>query len=154
MTILALKAAKHVGKRTDWKLPNLQYQKIIYVAHVLHLGAENEPLVWGKFEVSEFGPIHPILYKKLRIFGFGAVQKSHPWFDSVEDLGRNTESRWLDEVIKAFPPENGGRLVEILRQITHTWTRHKILSGSNPVISRSQMIEECEPLKRRVFLST
>ena len=49
MSVHVLQAAKFAAGRSGWTLSNLALQKIIYVAHMLHLGTHGRPLVKGGF---------------------------------------------------------------------------------------------------------
>ena len=148
MTILAFQAAKHLGQKADWKYSNLEYQKLIYIAHVFHLGAEGRPLVWGDFEAWKYGPVHPELYRELKVFGAAAVPRSFLPFQLVKDVSEGTESQWLDDASEAFPPGNGARLVAVTRLATSAWTRHYKTNLERFVIPTDAMIEEYRALQQ------
>ena len=56
MAISVLEAAKHIGARSHWSLSNLKMQKLLYIAHMFHLGIYNKPLVCEFFEAWDYGP--------------------------------------------------------------------------------------------------
>ena len=99
MPISVLQAAKYMGKLSSWSLSNLEMQKLLYIAHMLHLGDHNHPLVRGNFEAWDLGPVHPVLYHRAKVFGARPVENI---FRSVSNLKDGTERDMLDEAIKEF----------------------------------------------------
>ncbi len=67
MAISVLDAANHLCEKSEWTLTQLELQKLLYLSHMIHLGFYKSPLVYGDFEAWEFGPVHPELYKIVRI---------------------------------------------------------------------------------------
>ena len=60
MAVSALSAGKRLGKHSGWTLSNLAMQKLLYIAHMYHLGMyDATPLVTGHFEAWDYGPVHP-----------------------------------------------------------------------------------------------
>mgnify|MGYP006283548483 CR=1 FL=1 len=81
MTVSVLSAAKRLAARSGWTLSNLELQKILYLAHMVHLGrTDGAPLVHGLFEAWDYGPVHPDLYHRVKIFGSSPV-KNIPGFN-------------------------------------------------------------------------
>lgn len=68
-------AAKFFCERSGWSLTNLALQKIIYIAHMVHMG-ENDGarLVNETFEAWDYGPVSPRLYARVRVFGADPVR--------------------------------------------------------------------------------
>jgi uncharacterized phage-associated protein len=50
MAVSVASAAKRLCEKTGWTLSNLELQKILYIAHMFHLGETGQPLVPGHFE--------------------------------------------------------------------------------------------------------
>lgn len=142
MTVLAIQAAKHLGQKSNWKYSNLEYQKLIYIAHMFHLGAEHEPLVFGNFEAWPYGPVHPDVYHLLKLFGALAVPKTFGLFKFIEDIETGSESAWLDDAANAFPPGNGARLVAVTHQKQSAWQRHHGTNRKSVVIPTDSIIAE------------
>lgn len=71
MSISVLSAAKYIGELSGWSKTNLELQKIIYLAHMIHLGEHglDSPLVKGYFQAWDFGTVHRELYQKAKNFG-------------------------------------------------------------------------------------
>src|SRR5690606_34271187 len=61
-----LVAARTLGELSAWQLTNLQIQKVLYIAQMLHLGRTGEPLFSDRFEAWELGPVVPRLYRALK----------------------------------------------------------------------------------------
>ena len=147
MTIHVLRAAKHLGLQSNWKYSNLEYQKVIYIAHMFHLGAENEPLVSGEFEAWKYGPVHPELYRYLKVYGPLPVPRTFALFGQVRNLREGSESWWLDDAVEAFPPGSGARLVAITHREESAWTKHYEENRAGVVIPAESIIEEYEALQ-------
>ncbi len=148
MTILALRAAKYLSKQSQWKYSNLELQKILYIAHVFHFGADDSPLVHGNFEAWEFGPVHPDLYHTLKVFGARSVPRSFGIFDFTADLEEGSESRWLSDAAVAFPPGSGPGLVAFTRQEHTAWSKHYKHGECFNVIPWESIVDEYRLLTR------
>ena len=124
MTIPVLQAARHLGVKSRWTLSNLHLQKMLYLAHMVYLGDhDGEPLVFGRFQAWDYGPVHPDLYHHLKEFGADAV-KDYGQFDQYEDLPRRSpERKLLNQVVKAFPysKDLGPKLVAITHWRRGAW---------------------------------
>ena len=70
MTVSTNAAAEFICERSGWAITQLSLQKILYIAHMVHMGRGHGPLVPGHFEAWDYGPVHPVLYQKVK--GFGA----------------------------------------------------------------------------------
>jgi uncharacterized phage-associated protein len=50
--------------------PNLQLQKILYLAQMIYMGhTAGGRLADGSFEAWDYGPVEPSVYRKVRMFG-------------------------------------------------------------------------------------
>ena len=74
MAISVLSAAKHMGQFSAWTLTHLELQKLLYLSHMIYLGSHGKPLISGSFEAWAYGPVHPDLYHKAKIFGSDPVE--------------------------------------------------------------------------------
>jgi uncharacterized phage-associated protein len=54
------------GERMNLAITNMAINKIIYFAHGWYLADRNSPLVDGKFEAWEHGPVLPIIYHQFK----------------------------------------------------------------------------------------
>lgn len=74
-TVSVFSAAKRLGEHSGWTLTNLEMQKMLYMAHMYFLGEIQVPLVNGHFEAWALGPVHPVLYHRLKICRADAVRE-------------------------------------------------------------------------------
>lgn len=122
MPISALSAAKRLCERSGWRLSNLEVQKLVYLAHMFCLGRTGSPLVDGHFEAWEYGPVHPDLYHRVKVFGSDPVQNV---FHTVRGLdSESTEARVLDEIGDSLAGCPSGRLVAITHWDRGAWARN------------------------------
>ena len=68
MAIDTFQAAKYLAKKSGWKYTNLELQKLLYIAHMIHLGKTGEPLFEDAFEAWNYGPVIPGLYYFLKSY--------------------------------------------------------------------------------------
>src|SRR5262245_37828410 len=97
MAVSTFSAARRICEIGRWSVTNLQLQKILYMAHMVHLGRPNTralPLINDAFEAWDFGPVQPRLYHKVKIFGDRPIQDI---FLSAPDLQPSTERDVLSE---------------------------------------------------------
>jgi uncharacterized phage-associated protein len=62
-------AAGTLGELSQWRLTNLEMQKTLYVAQMIHLGRTHQPLFIESFEAWEYGPVVPALYHAVKDAG-------------------------------------------------------------------------------------
>ena len=142
MTIPILEGAKFIGKRSGWRLSNLEMQKIIYIAHMFHLGQQGSPLVYGYFEAWDYGPVHPDLYHYVKSFGAAPINNNLGIFDFFEDLEEGKERQLLDSAVKAFPPNSGPKLVAIAHWRNGAWKKHYAPGERNIIIPNEDILQE------------
>lgn len=123
MSVSVLSAAKHIAQRSGWSLSNLELQKIIYLAHMFFLGRTGQPLVNGSFEAWDYGPVHPDLYRRARIFGSDKVQDI---FHDVPPIPPGDERAILDEAYDSLGHAGPGRLVNATHRRGGAWENHYI----------------------------
>jgi uncharacterized phage-associated protein len=139
MTVDVLAAAKHMAKRSGWTLSNLQLQKLIYLAHMFHLGRAGEPLVHGSFEAWDYGPVHTQLYHVAKVFGSGPVQDV---FGYVEDIAGQPEAAILDEAYTALGRTRPGQLVNATHKPGGAWDRNYVPGSRRTVIPNEDILAE------------
>ena len=122
MTVSVFEAAKYLGKQSGWALSNLKMQKILYIAHMYHLGNYDSPLVQGLFEAWDYGPVHPDLYHRAKIFGADPVGNI---FRSFRDLeGEGTEKRILDAAVEQLAGVSSAQLIATTHRKDGAWAKH------------------------------
>lgn len=117
----ALPAAKWLCQKSGWGLSNLELQKLLYIAHMLHLGKGNAPLVAEGFEAWDYGPVQPEVYRFVRVFGAEPIGNI---FQFVGDLSPNsTEAAALDETLSKLGKAGASRLVAITHWGRGAWAK-------------------------------
>ena len=144
MTISVLSAAKRLGSQSSWSLSNLEMQKILYLAHMFHLGRTNgTPLIQGSFEAWDYGPVHRDLYNEARVFGSSKVQNI---FHSIPDLEDGPERAIIDEAFQALGKAGPGRLVNATHRKDGAWAKNYIPGSKGCIIPNSDILEEYKGL--------
>ncbi|KQN02538.1 hypothetical protein ASE82_09385 [Sphingomonas sp. Leaf230] len=67
-------AARTLGEESGWSLTPLEYQKVLYIAQMIHLERAQRPIFDDAFEAWDFGPVVPFLYRALRPCGRDIVK--------------------------------------------------------------------------------
>lgn len=119
MAVSALSAAKTICELRDWNISNLALQKILYVAHMYHLGSHGAPLIDQGFQAWDYGPVVPSVYQKARGFGSGPIPNVFHWIDAVPTGTPEYETlAQISEATKKFTP---GQLVSISHWPNGAW---------------------------------
>ncbi|MBW3241904.1 DUF4065 domain-containing protein [Epibacterium sp. DP7N7-1] len=140
MTVSVLSAARHMAERSGWSLTNLQLQKLIYLAHMFYMGRnEGEPLVHGTFEAWDYGPVHPQLYARARIYGSSPVQNI---FAGVTDISNTPEGAILNEAYDALGDTQPGQLVNITHTSGGAWDNVYIPGARHISIPNAEILRE------------
>jgi len=146
MTISALQAAKFLSNLSHWKYTHLELQKLIYLSHMLHLGQYRQPLVAGRFEAWDYGPVHPELYQILKEWGNRPIPASAKVYQNVDITVFKTtatnEARSLKQWAKALPPGNGPKLIAITHAQDCAWTKAYDKVVKSRVITDDAMLDE------------
>ena len=137
MAVLAISVAKHMGQKSSWSLTNLEMQKILYLAHMFHLGKHEKPLVIGHFEAWDYGPVHPDLYHVIKIFGIDPVENI---FRRNADLPEGTEQQMTDMIMAQGL--SATRLVGITHWQKGAWYKNYKPKQRGNVISDKDILSE------------
>ena len=146
MTVSAVAAAKRLAERSGWALSNLELQKILYLAHMFHMGRnDGRPLVSGNFQAWDYGPVHPTLYHHVKVFGASPVANL---FRGVPDVQEGTtEAQILDEALDELASATPGRLVAVTHRKGGAWERNYVPGGRNIVIPNEDILREYRELE-------
>lgn len=152
MAIDVLQAAKHLCKESEWRLTNLELQKIIYITHMLYLGQKGIkcPLVEGTFQAWDYGPVHPDLYSRINRYKCGADFISEKVFKNVKDLNEKDHSDQifaLKEVFDLYPPGSSLELIEDTHQEKGAWYKRYIPGIKGIPITNHDILEEYNNLE-------
>lgn len=144
MTISVLSAAKHLASRSGWSLSNLELQKILYLAHMFFLGRTGgNPLVHGQFEAWDYGPVHPDLYHRAKIFGSDAVKNI---FHDTADLPTGAEREIINEAYDSIGKAGPGRLVHATHRKNGAWERAYVPGMRHCIIPNDDILREYQEL--------
>ena len=144
MSIDVLQAARIVGERSGWKLTNLSLQKIVYIAHMFHLGTYDDALVNGNFQAWDLGPVHPDLYHRAKRFGAGPVTSIRDPEGPVTDQEEET----LKQAFNFLGGKTPGQLVSITHWSKGAWAKNYRSGVRNRIIPREDILDEYRARRR------
>jgi len=113
-------AAKIVCQVRNWQISNLELQKILYVAHMVHLGRYGRPLVNETFEAWTYGPVLPSLYRRVAMFGAEPIKNV---FYAARVPEGGTERETLEAVARHLASMTPGQLVELTHWPKGAWAK-------------------------------
>lgn len=132
-----LVAAHTLGEISAWRLSNLQMQKVLYIAHMLHLGRTATPLFPERFEAWEWGPVVPTLYRHNKAFKSAPIQP----FASGSYQAGSTQFLAVEDAYALTRLMTPGQLISCLHKPGGAWEKHYDASGSS-VIQNSDIVDE------------
>ena len=115
--IPAMEAARYLCVLSSWGPTNLAVHKILYIAHIYHLGHTDEPLIPECFEAWDLGPVVPNVYHKLKVFGSKPIRNV---FTSSDDPDEGSERDILIEAAE-LSKRTPGELVNITHWEKGAW---------------------------------
>ena len=144
MSVSVLSAAKFSCEFSNWSISNLCLQKILYIAHMCHLGqTKGEPLIDGSFEAWDYGPVHPVLYHKTKIFGADPVGNI---FRSYPKIQGRSEKETLMAAIKDLKDISGAKLIALTHREKGAWAKNYHPGALGITIPNEDIIEEYKEL--------
>ncbi len=122
-SVTAASAAKTLCELSDWTLTNLRLQKILYVAHMAHLGRENgDPLIrQERFEAWSYGPVLSSLYHRVKAFGRDPIKNV---FHAIPRTPPGSALKALTEMYEKLKLKTPGELVAITHRSEGAWAKH------------------------------
>ena len=121
MTVPVDCAVKRMCERSRWSISNLELQKILYLAHMFHLGLHDTPLIAGHFEAWDYGPVQPDAYHLVKIFGASPIRNI---FRSVGEIESCSEKYMLDAAVDQLAEVEPARLVAITHREKGAWAKN------------------------------
>jgi uncharacterized phage-associated protein len=138
-------AARHVCRRSDWRVTNLKLQKILYLAHMSFVGQNNGALLIREpFEAWDYGPVVRALYNAVKMFGNSPIQDV--FFGSVKPLEGTVAGSMLSSAWDHLKEKTAGELVSITHVSGGAWAQNYV-SGMSKVIPTCDILKE---YRRRV----
>lgn len=139
MAISSHAAAKVICEQGGWRVTNLALQKILYIAHMVHLGRSGARLINAQFEAWDYGPVIPELYHRVKVFGDRPVQNV---FYSARDVSHTEEGRTLQEAGQHFLAKQPGELVAMTHWKDGAWARNYRPGVRGIIIPDSDIVNE------------
>ena len=140
MTISSLAAAKKICELSEWSISNLSLQKILYMAHMVHMGRhDGDLLIDETFEAWDYGPVLPSVYHKAKSFGSKPVRNV---FRAFPDITDSVELDTLTEATNALAHTSAGKLVAITHWKDGAWAKHYASNSMGTTIPNSDILEE------------
>jgi uncharacterized phage-associated protein len=141
MTARLDSVCKFICNRSGWTISNLQLQKILYMAQMYHMGRhEGERLVETHFEAWDYGPVSPLLYRKVRMFGASPIEDVFYEARSFKD-GDERKAE-LFEVCDSLLPMRPGALVDLTHRNGGAWANNYVPGVRGIVIPDGEIADE------------
>jgi uncharacterized phage-associated protein len=132
---------KFICEKGDWKVTNLQLQKLLYVAQMVHLGRhEGAELFVGRFEAWDYGPVEPSVYRRVRMFGAKPVQDV--FYDAGHFQINDPRRALLEEVCSELLQKKPGELVDLTHWSEGAWAKHYVPGIKFIEIPNKDILEE------------
>jgi uncharacterized phage-associated protein len=148
MPVQIFSAAKELGRLTDWRLSNLEMNKVLYLAQMLRLGQTEgrDSLVSNVFEAWDYGPVSPRLYHKAKVFGSKPVGNV---FHQYADMDDGDELNALKEAIEATKGRSPSDLVAITHWQEGAWYQNYEPGKRGVIIPNEDIYDEYVKRVRR-----
>lgn len=139
MPVAALSAAKRVCELSGWTLSPLAVQKILYLAHMVHLGRTGgAPLFAERFEARDIGPILPSVHGHLRCFG---ARPAGNLFHSIQDVEDVVAGALLHEAVACLGGLSPAKLVAMTCRPGGAWARHYAPAANRWILDTELLAE-------------
>jgi uncharacterized phage-associated protein len=139
MSIPAYSAARYICARGDWRVTNLALQKILYLAHMVHLGRTGQGLIDGEFEAWDYGPVNPDLYRIVKMFGDRPIQ--NVFFGAPKIFG-TPEEETLRDACEHLLAKSPGELVAMTHRQNGAWAKNYVPGIRSIVIPNADIVAE------------
>jgi uncharacterized phage-associated protein len=139
MSVRTFAAARFICQASNWQVTNLALQKILYVAHMIHLGRTGEKLIKPAFEAWDYGPVVPKLYRIVRAFGSGPIQDV---FSTERDIKDTPEGKTLASTCQALLKLTPGQLVALTHMKGGAWERNYLPGVRGIEIPTGDILDE------------
>ncbi|MDF1715354.1 MAG: DUF4065 domain-containing protein [Antarcticimicrobium sp.] len=134
-----LRAARTIWNGCNGRVSNLSMQKLLYLSHMLELGAGRDGLVSQNFEAWDYGPVEPGLYHYLKAYGSNYIPDV---FSSSAYDENDPEYESISEVIRQLGDVPASKLVAITHWEEGAWSKHYIPGMRRVTIPDEDILEE------------
>ena len=141
--------AKFICEQGDWKISNLQLQKLMFMSQMFYMGEHNGArLVNTTFQAWDNGPVSPELYHKVKAFGAGPVKDV--FFDALNFKEDDPRALAMKEVCRTLLGRKPGALIELSHWEQGAWARNYVprIKGIN--IPDEHILDEYRERVRRI----
>ena len=144
MIIPSLSAARTMCEVRNWRISNLELQKLLFLAQMTALGRSDGQisLVNNSFEAWDYGPVLPTVYHRAKAFGSKNVPNVFRIAEPYSDERRNI----IEEVANEFAGWEAGQLVSLTHRDGGAWATHYIPGTRGIRIPTEDIIEEYRDL--------
>ncbi len=142
MSVSVFVAAKHIGEMSGWTKTNLELQKILYIANMIHLGREGHPLINEKFEAWVYGPVVPELYHRAKIFGADPVKNIFVNYLSLDKNNYKLVSNTLTLTYNMTSSFSASRLIAITHWDRGAWIKKYNYRNPSTIIRDEDILDE------------
>ena len=139
MTISVFSAARYLCEKSGWTLSNLKLQKILFLAHMVHLGQNEKPLLDEGFEAWDYGPVLPNLYHHVKAFGSSPIRNVFRAFPVPTDEAALSA---LDSVYDQVSGWSAGKLVRVSHRRDGAWDKSYIPGAIAIPIEDEEILRE------------
>lgn len=140
LAVSAMSAAKRLCEVADWKISNLELQKLLYISHMLHLGKTGQPLIDGWFEAWDYGPVQPEVYRSAKAFGRSPVGDVFTFTPRIAETA--PEAQTIREAVEQLGGASPARLVSITHWEKGAWAKHYVPGGRGNFIPDQDILQE------------
>lgn len=132
---------KVICERGNWRISNLQLQKILYMIQMSYMGQHNGArLADADFEAWDYGPVEPTLYRRVRMFGSSPVEdvfsEARPFKEDDPRLA------FINDACKQLLPLRPGQLVDITHWQQGAWAKNYVPGTRGITIPDKDIVEE------------
>jgi len=143
-------SAKYLAQYSNWSISNLTIQKLLYIANMLFLVEHKKPLLDHCFEAWMYGPVIPVLYHKLKIFGADPVGNI---FRQYKDLEQDNHKSVISMTYNILSNASASQLVALTHREESGWAKHYNSGAGDCVISNNSILQEYQTLlKDGIFI--
>lgn len=137
-----MQVARTLGRLSNWSLSNLQMQKIGFIAEMLHLGREDEPLIREPWQAWSYGPVQPDLYHQAKMFGSEPVRDIFIAMP-LQDDSRSKAVKDAYHLMKNLSP---GTMINVTHQPGGAWAQVYQPDQKSRIIPKGLIKEEYSTL--------
>jgi uncharacterized phage-associated protein len=131
---------KFICDAGDWRVTNLQLQKILYLSQMFYLGKTGERLADVSFEAWDYGPVAPDVYRQVRSFGASPIK--NVFYDARPFAQESPRRKVLADACRDLLAMKPSELVEITHWKNGAWSENYVPGVRGIKIPDSSIIKE------------